>query len=146
MEESCNECLGSEWNTSDRSFSQTYKLHMNFVKGTSAVLLITPLFVLICSTIAVSVQILNTDISKCNNRAGNYTELNSTLCTYVKQFPLTEDVFATVCSYKRSMRLDIRYFINGRPTIKGIYINRRQFLYLKRSLYHIEYEMQKYGR
>lgn len=146
MEESRETCLQSEMDSSMNSgyiFKKTYALHMKFVKGTAVVLLTIPLIVLICVTIVISANTLNTNDNRYSNKTKPYVDLNSTLCTQIKQYPLTGGIYATICVYKNSCRLDIRYFISGRPTIKGIYIDRTQFLYLKRTLYHIEYEMNK---
>lgn len=39
---------------------------------------------------------------------------NSTLCDYMKQFPLPEEYFITVCLYQKTVRIDFRKFINGK--------------------------------
>lgn len=127
------------------SFRNTYKLHMKFVKGTSVVLLMTPLFVLTCMTLGLSLQTLSRlNVTTCAESNRSRVDLNSTLCTYINQFPLTEEVYATVCLFNGETRLDIRYFSRGRATVKGIYIDRRQFRHLKRYIYHIDHEMNRH--
>ena len=56
---------------------------------------------------------------------------NSSLCHFIKQFALPDHYFVTVFLYQNGIRLDIRQFINGRPTIKGVYLTMQQFDLLK---------------
>ena len=37
----------------------------------------------------------------------------------MKQFPLPEEYYVTVCLYQKTMRSDFRKFISGKPTIQG---------------------------
>lgn len=59
-------------------------------------------------------------------------ELNSSLCSYFKQYPLPNQYYATICSYQGEIRIDLRKFINKHPSILGIYFNINQWNYLKR--------------
>ena len=47
--------------------------------------------------------------------------VNTELCTYLKTYALTPTIRASVCNHRfEGIKLDIRYFIDGRATIKGI--------------------------
>jgi hypothetical protein len=59
-------------------------------------------------------------------------QLNSTLCSFMKQFEMHEEYYVTVCLYQKEIRIDFRQFINGNPTVNGLYFNVRQWQYLKR--------------
>ena len=66
---------------------------------------------------------------------------NSSLSHFIKQFALPDHYCVTVCLYQNEIRLDIRQFINGRPTIKGVYLTMKQFDFLKRLLPHLHKEI-----
>jgi len=56
---------------------------------------------------------------------------NSSLCHFITQFVLPDHYFVTVCLYQNEISLDIRQFINGRPTIKRVYLTMKQFDFLE---------------
>ena len=72
--------------------------------------------------------------------ASSYT--NSTLCVYMKEYHLLHGKRATVCIYQERVRLDIRQFINGSPTIKGIFLYYDEFQSLGQYWPHIKRDMQ----
>jgi hypothetical protein len=59
-------------------------------------------------------------------------QFNTTFCMYIKQYPLPEKYFVTICSFQGEIRIDFRKFINNYPTIQGVYLNTRQWNYFKR--------------
>jgi len=65
-------------------------------------------------------------------------QFNSTLCSYMKQFEMPREYYVTVCVYQKEVRIDFRQFINGQPTIKGLYFDVRQWSYLKRLVPNID--------
>ena len=50
--------------------------------------------------------------------------LNQTACVYVKQYPLQDSTFVTVCNTKTYIFVDIRKFINGSATKIGIHLQK----------------------
>ena len=50
------------------------------------------------------------------------TALNTTLCTALNQFFLSSSKRVTVCKYNNLLRVDIRYFIGQKASIKGIWL------------------------
>ena len=53
--------------------------------------------------------------------------LNDTACVYIKQFDLSEGLFATVCNIDGDIFLDIRQFLNTTATIKGVHLSLLQW-------------------
>ena len=70
-------------------------------------------------------------------------QFNTTFCRYIKQYPLPENYFVTICSYQGEIRIDFIKFINNYPTIQGVYLNTRQWNYFKRLSSHIDEAIDK---
>jgi len=56
---------------------------------------------------------------------------NRTLCTPMRQIEVDDGLRTTVCLYQNSLRVDLRYFVNGKATIQGIALNYLQWTKLK---------------
>ncbi|OOZ35901.1 hypothetical protein BOW52_11060 [Solemya elarraichensis gill symbiont] len=54
-------------------------------------------------------------------------DLNNSLCTYARQYALSNNYFVTVCRYHGIVRIDVRLFLNGIATIRGIFLNNKQW-------------------
>jgi hypothetical protein len=67
----------------------------------------------------------------------------SPMCPYVDQFPLTNDVYVSICSLNQNSLIDFRRFKDGLPTIEGIQLSRMQWQYLKTSVGHIDSSILK---
>lgn len=52
---------------------------------------------------------------------------NTTLCSFLKLFPLSRSIVIAVCLLNRHIRIDIRHFVNNKPTNRGIYIDEWQW-------------------
>lgn len=65
------------------------------------------------------------------------------MCPYTDQFPLTNDVYVSICSLNQNSLIDIRRFKNGLPTIEGIQMSKMQWQYLKASAGHIDSSILK---
>ena len=52
---------------------------------------------------------------------------SSSLCHYLKQYSLPNDIRISVCIYAGRVRIDLRQFIADKATIKGIALNLAQF-------------------
>lgn len=48
---------------------------------------------------------------------------NTTLCSYLKHFSLSRNIVISVCLLNKHIRIDIRHFVNDKPTIRGIYLD-----------------------
>ena len=57
---------------------------------------------------------------------------NQSLCTYLKTLKLSSSKKVSICTYKQSVRVDIRRFIGPRATIQGIWLNMQEWRTLLR--------------
>ena len=68
----------------------------------------------------------------------------STLCTLRKNFFLEmSDKRVNVCTYQHRVRVDVRQFLNGFGTRKGIFLNTRELLSLRKLLPLIQDEVDR---
>lgn len=74
------------------------------------------------------------------NESNHTTEVNSnkTLCSFIKMFPVTDNLKVTVCVLKKHLMIDIRYFIRNNPTLRGIFFDVKQWNELVKVLPAIE--------
>ena len=71
----------------------------------------------------------------------NNTSTDS-LCIERREFTLQiSDKRVNICTYEGEVRVDIRQFINNKPTIKGIYFTPREFLGVTDILPHVRSEI-----
>ena len=77
----------------------------------------------------------------------NVNPPNGSLCSYFRQWTLSDNVKLTVCNYLGSVRVDIRAFISEKATIKGIWLTiseweelTKLFKLIQRSLNQANYE------
>ena len=122
------------------SLYKQYAVHIKILKLTGIVTLVS----MVAVTLAITTNIYTLE----HRRNGTdltiqppVTVNNSSLCHFIKQFALPDHYFVTVCLYQNEIRLDIPLFINGRPTIKGVYLTIKQFDFLKRLLPHLHKEI-----
>ena len=118
------------------SLYEQYAVHIKIIKLTGIVTLV--------SMVAVTLSITTNLYTLEHRRNGTditiqppVTVNNSSLCHFIKQFALPDHYFVTVCPYQNEIRLYNRQFINGRPTIKGVYLTMKQFNFLERLLPHL---------
>lgn len=123
------------------SLHSTYKgydMHITILKWTGVVVL--------AALVITSVAVTSASMAASNESRGSDCirivnkppiDLNVSLCTYMKQFDLPDGYVVSVCRYQDSVRIDLRQFINGRATIRGIALNVRQWEYLQRITSHI---------
>jgi hypothetical protein len=100
--------------------------HLNFIKWIGIIVI-----ALIC-TIPVFLIYVYSDCGVPANDGDIRPNLNQTVCTFVEQFHLQDNLYATVCNQANYVFLDIREFINGTATIRGIDLNLLQWISLKR--------------
>lgn len=62
---------------------------------------------------------------------------NHSLCDFIKQFEIPDTYYVTICLYQDEIIVDIRQFINGKETIKGVQINTRQWKYIQQIIPYI---------
>ena len=68
----------------------------------------------------------------------------STLCTLRKDFFLEmSDKRVNVCTYQHRVRVDVRQFLNGFGTRKGIFLSTRELLSLRKLLPLIQDEVDR---
>ena len=52
---------------------------------------------------------------------------NTSLCIFGKQLKLSDDKRLTICNYKEDVRIDIRKFVNDKPSIRGIWLSKEEY-------------------
>ena len=122
------------------SLYKNYDFHLDILKITGVIVLLSIMSV----TLAITSNLYKVDTIKNVTDCIRLTaqtedqQFNTTLCRYIKQYPLPENYFVTICSYQGEIRIDFLNFINNYPTIQGLYLNTRQWNYLKILTPHIE--------
>ena len=72
---------------------------------------------------------------------------NISLCSEMRQFPLpNSDKIITVCTYQRTVRMDIRQYINNKPTIKGIYFTFSEYVGVTHIIHYVRGEMLRQSK
>ena len=69
--------------------------------------------------------------SRVTDAAVQKPNLNETTCVYIKQFDLSDSLYATMCNHGGFIFLDIRRFLNNTATIKGVHLTLAQWARLK---------------
>lgn len=65
-------------------------------------------------------------------------QFNHSLCDFImKQIKIPDAYYVTICLYQNEVVIDIRQFINGEETIKGVQINTRQWKYIQQIIPYI---------
>ena len=84
------------------------------------------------------------NISDCIRLTTTNTEqhFNCSLCGHIKKYKLPEEYYVTICTYGTDIRIDVRKFINDRPTIPGFFLNTNQYRYFERLIPHIDKSIQ----
>lgn len=129
------------------SIYQNYDFHFDIIKMTGIIVLLSLLSATLVMTNSVYEMERKHNGSHCIRLPGqtydSNEQWNSTLCDYMKQFPLPEEYFITVCLYQKTVRIDFRKFINGKPTILGFYLKLNQWNYLKRLQKYIDLSIKE---
>lgn len=115
--------------SSASSLYRNYDVHLDILKLTGIVVLLA----IMAATLALITHVhpchYDTD---CKEIQISEVPMNDSLCSYVEQFSLSDDYTLTVCNYQTKVRIDVRKFIGGHPTILGYFINTAQWNQLKR--------------
>ena len=112
------------------SIYQNYDFHFDIIKMTCIMVLLSLLSATLVMTSSVYEMERKHNGSDCIRLPGQTYDFNeqwnNTLCDYMKQFPLPREYYFTVCLYQKTVRIDFRKCINGRPTIQGFYLKLNQ--------------------
>lgn len=74
----------------------------------------------------------------------NASTRTTPLCTFMKQYVLYGDIRVTVCNHKHEGTiLDLRKFIAGKPTIKGLVLSKNAYTSFKRFWPDINRAMER---
>ena len=129
------------------SIYQNYDFHFDIIKMVGIVVILSLLSTTLVMTNSVYDMERKHNSSDCIRITGqtydSNEQWNSTLCGYIKQFRLPEEYYVTVCLYQKTVRIDFRKFINGKPTIQGFYLNVNQWNYLKRLQKYIDLSIKE---
>ena len=80
----------------------------------------------IAATLIVDIHLLMNQLpATVENDAMDYTsqDTNQTLCSYLKQFRLSENKKVSVCAIEDAVCVDIRIFYNNQASIRGIWLD-----------------------
>ena len=113
--------------------SNNMRCHFTIIKFTGV-------FLILGLTLT-TVTIISTVHSNCTeNNTTTYQNinLNMTLCDFIKMFPLSYDMAVTICVQNGETRIDIRQFLNDKPTIRGIYLTTDQWQRFKTMFHDID--------
>ena len=94
------------------------------------------LTILVIAFLSLEVQIL-LETKACNDfenmvPSTNYGNMNHTLCSYIKQFKLSEDKRVSICVYQKELRIDFRRFVSNKPSIRGLWMTKQEWRSLLR--------------
>lgn len=142
--------------TSLDSISDRNKIHFTILKLTGVIVLMSITITSLCIStnthhvntsdcIKIETRFNSTSSSNCE-KIEPPTRFNSTLCTYLKQYPLPHGSYVSICRYQNQVRIDLRKFINGKPTIKGIVFNVSQWNYLHTLWEHVNTAISEASR
>lgn len=53
--------------------------------------------------------------------------MNNTLCDFIQSFSISGNVYVSICLYQETFRIDLRFFINKKATIKGLHLTTEQW-------------------
>ena len=110
------------------------RVHMNVLKWMSVILILvtcTTTIVIVVTSVASHPECpVDYQVSIDDERQ---PDMNQTSCVFVKQFSLQEGLYATVCNDEGHIFVDIRRFLNGTATIRGIPLNINQWGILKQA-------------
>ena len=124
------------------SLYRNFEIHLDILKLTGVVVLLSIMSVTLALTgnIYSREKSQNTTMIDCIRSPTIYTrqQLYMSLCSYIKQYPLPGDYYVTICTYQSNITVDVRFFLNGKPTIKGFFLNTNQYRYFKRLIPHID--------
>ena len=113
-----------------------YEIHINILKWTGVIVL----FCVTASTLGVTSNLYIKEKSHNGTdciKIYQSPQLNSSLCSYIETFRLPSDYFLTVCKYQSSTIIDIRQFLNNKPSIRGISLTSNQWTYIQSIRQHI---------
>ena len=120
------------------SLYEKYNIHINILKWTGVVVLLA----MMSTSLAITSNMTRNSFQNSSDcikitTTSDDRRFNDTLCKYIKTFDLPEQYKLSVCSYQQQVRIDIRYFIGDKATIRGIHLNKLQWAYLQRLTPHI---------
>jgi hypothetical protein len=127
------------------SLYKNYDFHLDILKIPGVIVLLS----IMNATLAITSNLHKVDTTKNVTDCIRLTaqmedqQFNTTFCRYIKQYPLPEKYFVTICSFQGEIRIDFRKFINNYPTIQGVYLNTRQWNYFKGLSSHIDEAIDK---
>lgn len=109
----------------DSSCSLKKKFNSFKLKGILSLLSIT------CMTIVIAMTTIS---SLPSHKAGKETNIttvnmntNNTLCDFIQSFSISGNVYVFICLYQETFRIDLRFFINKKATIKGLHLTTEQW-------------------
>ena len=121
---------------SDR-ICQNYQIHFKIIKLFAILLMLYTATTLVGVFAFASVG-SDSQAIDCNTKIFAIPAENRTECTNFHKFPLTGEVYAIVCLTGDEVKVEINKFEHGKPGIVALRMNKRQWLYLKRSVRYID--------
>ena len=132
------ELLKSDCKNFRESFKEKLKKNIGIVIPN---FLMIGLIISLCTVVSVLHEKQNSNLVDCVLRPTLEKGAIRT-CSYVDRYPLSNEVYAMVCS-NETIQIDIRRFRSGKPSVEGITLSRIQWQYLKSSVDHIDESILK---
>ena len=131
------------------SLYRNFDIHFEILKITGVIVLLSIMSV----TLALTSNIYSSEKKQNTTRTDSIKlanidtieQFNMSSCSYIKQYHLPGNYFVTICTYQSRIRVDVRLFLNGKPTIRGFFLNRNQYRYFKRLIPHINKAVKSAG-
>lgn len=107
----------------DSSCSLKKKFNSFKLKGILSLLSITYMAIVIGMTTISSLPSHKTE------KETNITtvNMNNTLCDFIQSFSISGNVYVSICLYQETFRIDLRFFINKKASIKGLHLTTEQW-------------------
>lgn len=113
------------FNTDETGHLLKKKFNSFKLKGILSLLSIT------CMTIVIAMTTISSLPSHKAEKETNITTVNmntnNTLCDFIQSFSISGNVYLSICLYQETFRIDLRFFINKKETIKDLHLTTEEW-------------------
>lgn len=125
--DSLSEIVSLAGDVLERTDFDSIAKHFTLMKRAGVVLIIFTS--ILCFVAAVHIVVSSVETQTCPS---DRLQTNPIVCGVEQKYSLGEDVYLTVCSKRNVSVIEMRKFLNGRPTPHGLYLSLLQWTFLKR--------------
>ena len=129
-----------------QTWCKNYKKYRNITSAAAVLLMLYVIVLVISINIYTNFEVTCQHIDCTTKLVVSTTKYNRTECLQFEQFPLTEEMYAVTCREGDNEKLEINRFMKGERGLQYIRLNKTQWMYLKKSVRHIDksfFEMQE---